>query len=94
MRPRLFVLIDALGWEYLKDRPFLSDILPYRSALRTVLGFSAGAIPAILTGRTPQSNGRWNLYYFDPAGSPFRWLKGLRWLLSAWPTFSTTCSGM
>ena len=80
MRPRLFVLIDALGWEYLKDRPFLSDILPYRGALRTVLGFSAGAIPAILTGRTPQSNGRWNLYYFDPAGSPFRWLKALRWL--------------
>ena len=79
-RPRLLILIDALGWEYLKEGSFLSDILPYRTPLRTVLGFSSGAIPAILTGRTPQSNGLWNLYYHDPAGSPFRWVKAFRWL--------------
>ncbi len=49
----LFVLIDALGWRFLEDRKFLSDILPYRTPLRTVLGFSSGAIPTILTGVNP-----------------------------------------
>jgi len=72
---RLFILIDALGWSYIKDRSFLNDILPYRRPLRTVLGFSSGAIPTILTGEWPSKNGHWNLFYYDPQGSPFRWLK-------------------
>lgn len=72
---RIFVLIDALGWEYLKGREFLSELAPYRRPLRTVLGFSSGAIPAILTGVPPARNGHWNLFYYDPRGSPFAWLK-------------------
>ena len=75
IRPRMFVLIDALGWEYLKDREFLSDICPYRTPLRTVLGFSSGAIPSLLTGTLPQSHGHWNLFYYDPEGSPLRWVR-------------------
>jgi predicted AlkP superfamily pyrophosphatase or phosphodiesterase len=69
------VLIDALGWEYLKERRFLNDLLPYRRPLRTVLGFSSGAIPTILTGAWPSVTGHWNLFYYDPNKSPFRWLK-------------------
>ena len=69
------VLIDALGWEYVKDRGFLDDLLPYRRPLRTILGFSSGAIPTILTGVPPAQHGHWNLYYYDPQGSPFWWLR-------------------
>lgn len=76
----IFVLIDALGWTYVQDTRFLADVLPYRSPLRTVLGFSSGAIPTILTGRAPAENGHWNLFYYDPAGSPFRWLRYLDFL--------------
>lgn len=72
---RIFVLIDALGWRYLEGREFLSDLLPFRGPLRTVLGFSSGAIPAILTGLPPARNGHWNLFYYDPDNSPFRWLR-------------------
>jgi hypothetical protein len=78
--PNLFVLIDALGWTYLDGREFLSDVLPFRRPLRTVLGFSSGAIPAILTGMTPARNGHWNLFYYDPDGSPFRWLRNFLFL--------------
>lgn len=80
--PRLsiFVLIDALGWQFLEGREFLSDLLPYRVPLRTVLGFSSGAIPTILTGLPPSQTGHWNLFYYDPEGSPFRWLKPFRFL--------------
>ena len=39
----IVVLIDALGWEFIKDRKFLNDEMPYRRPLDTVLGFSSGA---------------------------------------------------
>jgi hypothetical protein len=79
----LFCLIDALGWEYLQERQFLSDLLPYRRPLKTVLGFSSGAIPTILTGVPPSKNGHWNLFYYDPQGSPFWWLKYFSFLPDA-----------
>ncbi|MDE3180887.1 MAG: alkaline phosphatase family protein [Acidobacteriota bacterium] len=72
------VLIDALGWKFLEKRPFLSDLLPYRRPLQTVLGFSSGAIPTILTGLAPSAHQHWNLFYYDPDGSPFRWLRRFR----------------
>ncbi|HVB55752.1 MAG TPA: alkaline phosphatase family protein [Candidatus Acidoferrales bacterium] len=74
----VFTLIDALGWRYLEDRRFLNDLLPYRKPLRTVLGFSSGAIPTILTGVPPAQNGHWNLFYYDPQNSPFRWVRYFR----------------
>jgi hypothetical protein len=74
-RLHIFVLIDALGWQFVQGREFLCDLLPYRVPLRTVLGYSSGAIPSILSGLSPAQNGHWNLYYFDPQGSPFRWLR-------------------
>jgi hypothetical protein len=76
----VFVLIDALGWQILDGHDFLQDLLPFRRPLRTVLGFSSGAVPTILTGVPPAQNGHWNLFYYDPQGSPFRWLKSLRFL--------------
>jgi predicted AlkP superfamily pyrophosphatase or phosphodiesterase len=84
-RPQLqiFVLIDALGWRFVEGRDFLIDLLPYRSPLRTVLGFSSGAIPTILTGVPPAVTGHWNLFYYDPTGSPFRWLRFVQFLPDA-----------
>src|ERR1017187_5467989 len=67
-RLHVFVLIDALGWEIIKDRPFLNDELPFRRPLETVLGYSSGAIPTILTGLHPAQTGHWNLYYTIPRG--------------------------
>ena len=78
--PNIFVLIDALGWKYLESREFLGDVLPYRAPLKTVLGFSSGAIPTILTGTPPSVTGHWNLFYYDPQGSPFRWLRLFQFL--------------
>lgn len=79
-RRRVFVLIDALGWEFIKNRQFLNRELAFRRPLETVLGFSSGAIPTILTGLQPAQTGHWNLFYYDPAGSPFQWLRWFRFL--------------
>jgi hypothetical protein len=73
----VFVLIDALGWELIRERPFLSELLGHQQSLRTLLGFSSGIIPSILTGQTPAENGMWNLVYFDPQHSPFRAMRKL-----------------
>jgi hypothetical protein len=79
-RLHVFVLVDALGWRVLEGRAFLEDLLPHRQPLRTVLGYSSGAIPTLLTGRPPAEHGHWNLVYYDPEGSPFRWLRHLAFL--------------
>jgi hypothetical protein len=73
----VFVLIDALGWELIRERPFLAQFLGHQQSLRTLLGFSSGIIPSILTGRTPAENEMWNLVYFDPEHSPFRAMRKL-----------------
>lgn len=79
-RLQVIALIDALGWEYIRERPFLDDVLSYRTPLQTVLGFSSGAIPTMLTGLMPERHGHWNLFYYDPEHAPFWWLKAFNWL--------------
>src|SRR5215831_10619177 len=76
----VFVLIDALGWEIVRTRSFLSAELTFRKPLETVLGYSSGAIPTILTGLLPARTGHWNLFYYDPKETPFGWLRSLRFL--------------
>ncbi|MCX5699824.1 MAG: glycosyltransferase [Candidatus Omnitrophica bacterium] len=76
----IFILIDALGWNYIKDRPFLNDIATTKMPVRSILGFSSGVIPSILTGKYPQEHKHWSLYYYSPKTSPFSWTKALLWL--------------
>lgn len=79
MKPPLsiYVLVDALGWALLKDRPFLDDLVVDRRGLTSILGYSSGAIPTLLTGRLPAQHGHWNLFYLSPGRSPFRWTRAL-----------------
>lgn len=73
----IYVLVDALGWEVVKNRPFLDDVLTDRRWLTTILGYSSGAIPTLLSGRPPAEHGHWNLFYRAPERSPFRWTRPL-----------------
>lgn len=73
----IYVLVDALGWEVIRGRAFLDDVLTDRRWLTTILGYSSGAIPTLLSGRTPSQHGHWNLFYRAPERSPFRWTRAL-----------------
>ncbi len=72
MKASIFVLMDALGWEWIKDHPFLKEVAPYRRPLDSVLGFSTAAIPSILTGRFPEEHGRLSLFHRANGHSPFQ----------------------
>ncbi|HCX73057.1 MAG TPA: hypothetical protein DHM37_04995 [Candidatus Cloacimonas sp.] len=76
----LFMFIDAMGWEILKNRDFLKQELPYRKAVNMQLGYSCTAIPTILTGQPPVVHKHFTFYYYDPQNSPFKIFKYLKYL--------------
>ena len=73
----VFMFIDALGWEILRQHPFLERELPYRYPVKMQFGYSSTAIPTILSGRPPQDHKHLGFYYYAPEKSPFRIFKYL-----------------
>src|SRR6185295_19219688 len=79
----LFVFIDACGWEIIKNDPFARAFAPHRRRLESVFGYSSACIPSILSGRRPAEHRNWCYFVYDPAHSPFKALRWLRWLPTA-----------
>ncbi|MES2705520.1 MAG: alkaline phosphatase family protein [Verrucomicrobiota bacterium] len=79
----LFIMIDACGWEILRGRPFLKDLAPHRRKLESVFGYSSTCVPSILSGHWPDEHRNWCYFVYDPANSPFKSLRWLRWLPTA-----------
>ena len=71
----IFILIDALGWDYIKNKSFLDDVAETRTNLKTILGYSSAAVPSILSGKYPNEHGHWSYFYYSPETSPFKWMK-------------------
>lgn len=67
----LCVFIDALGWELVRNRPFLDDLLTTRAPLETVFGYSCTCCPTILTGKMPREHGHLSFFSYAPQRSPF-----------------------
>lgn len=79
----LFIMIDAMGWEILRDDPFGRDFAPVRKRLDSVFGYSSTCVPSILSGRWPDEHRNWCYFVHAPEQSPFRFLRPLRWLPAA-----------
>jgi hypothetical protein len=76
----LFIMVDACGWEIVREDPFLAACAPHRKKLRSVFGYSSTCIPSILSGRWPVQHRNWCYFVYDPERSPFRSLRHFRWL--------------
>ena len=76
----LFVFVDALGWEVIREREFLADLLTVRRPVETVLGYSCACDPTILTGVSPSEHGHFSFFRYSPSQSPFRGLQLLELL--------------
>lgn len=76
----LFVFIDACGWEIIKNQPFASALAPNRRRLTSILGYSSACVPSIVSGQWPGEHRNWCYFVYDPAHSPFKSLKPLRFL--------------
>lgn len=82
MKPLLpiFIMIDAMGWEILRNDPFGRTFAPNRKRLESVFGYSSTCVPSILSGRWPDEHRNWCYFVYDPKNSPFASLRWLRWL--------------
>jgi hypothetical protein len=76
----LFIFIDALGWEIVRDEPFAAFCAPRRRRLTSVFGYSSACVPSIVSGKWPSEHHNWCYFIHDPQRSPFRSLRHLRWL--------------
>ena len=79
----LFIMIDAMGWEILRNDPFGKNFAPNRKQLESVFGYSSTCVPSILSGRWPDEHRNWCYFVYDPKNSPFRSLRWMRWLPTA-----------
>ncbi|MDB6038271.1 MAG: Type phosphodiesterase/nucleotide pyrophosphatase [Verrucomicrobiales bacterium] len=73
-------MVDACGWEIIKNDSFCKDFAPHRHRLGSVFGYSSTCVPSILSGRWPCEHRNWCYFVYDPKNSPFRSLRPLRWL--------------
>jgi hypothetical protein len=85
-RLSLFIMVDACGWEIVRNDPFAREFAPLRKRLDSVFGYSSTCVPSILSGRWPIEHRNWCYFVYDPEHSPFRMLRHLRWL----PTWLTS----
>ena len=79
----LFIMVDACGWEIIRNDPFGKNFAPTRRKLESVFGYSSTCVPSILSGRWPFEHRNWCYFVYDPPNSPFRSLRWMRWLPSA-----------
>jgi hypothetical protein len=79
----LFIMVDACGWEIIRNDPFAHAFAPTRKRLDSVFGYSSTCVPSILSGRWPDEHRNWCYFVYDPRNSPFRSLRWLRWLPTA-----------
>jgi hypothetical protein len=79
----LFIMVDACGWEIIRNDPFGKDFAPTRKRLESLFGYSSTCVPSILSGRWPVEHRNWCYFVYDPKNSPFRSLRPLRWLPTA-----------
>lgn len=73
----LVFLVDALGWEIAEHFGFGRDLFATRAPLGTVLGYSAAAIPSLLSGATPAEHGSWAMFRRAEGRGVF---SSLRWI--------------
>lgn len=76
-RIKIFLFIDALGWDIVTHYNFLAEQLPERRPVKMQFGYSCSAIPTILSGLSPAEHGHLGLFQFAPGRSPFFKLRKL-----------------
>lgn len=76
----LFVFIDALGYEILKNHTFLDDTLKTKAPLGTIFGYSSTCDPTIITGKLPREHDHFSFFAYNPEKSIFKACRPLSFL--------------
>lgn len=75
----IYIMIDALGFNLLRQVAFLPDF-EFRVGLRTPLGYSCSAHPTILTGNLPHEHGHGAMFRRRDGDSPLEAARRYGWL--------------
>ncbi len=75
----IVLVVDALGSRLACAAPGFANCLRHRRRIETILGFSAGALPTLFTGRMPDEHGRWLMFRRALGTTPFA---GFEWTRS------------
>ncbi len=78
-RPLLTIFIDGLHPDSLAQMPFLES-LPHQRRIHTELGYSITCHATMYSGVRPDRHLLWFVWQRTEQGSPFKWLRPLRWL--------------
>ncbi|TAK33772.1 MAG: hypothetical protein EPO21_11870 [Chloroflexota bacterium] len=62
----LLYFCDAFAWRYCQQTDFMMDFWTTCRPLRTLLGYSSGIVPSLLSGKYPRETGVWTEYYRSP----------------------------
>ncbi len=79
------ILVDGLGWVLAERTGLLRDLLPQRAPIRSVLGYSSAAFPALLTGLPPARTGQWLLFKRGGEPGSLAGLARLAGVAERWP---------
>ncbi len=78
MKARIYIYIDALGWEMAQDSGFLKEELPFRRKISSVLEAPMCALRTALGG-----SGEYPAFAYNPKDSPFKSLKYVKYFFGA-----------
>lgn len=80
---KVYMFVDALGYDIADRHKFMAEELPYRKKVEMQFGYSAAAVPTILSGRPPREHGHFSFFYYDEKNSPFKIFKLVKYFFGA-----------
>lgn len=80
---KIYIFIDALGWEIAEKHGFMRSKFPFRQRVKMQFGYSSAALPTILTGEYPERHGHFSFFYYDPKNSPFGIFRFVKYFFGA-----------
>lgn len=78
-----YIYIDALSWDIVSAPDFMPGAFGQRFRVKPQFGYSSAAISSVLSGEPPSKHGVFCDFYFNPAKSPFKNFRYIKYLFGA-----------
>lgn len=80
---KVYMFVDALGYSIATRHGFMKETLSHRCKVEMQFGYSAAAVPTILSGCRPREHGHFSFFYYDEKNSPFKIFRFAKYFFGA-----------